>query len=169
MSGPFRWLAVLMCVALSSAAQAVEPDGQRVTIGERVTLAVPSDMTRDARSLGPRGDMLTVADGSDVMVVVVYRKVGNDRAPRPAEALEVHAAELETALGPASRRSGTRRVMGREAPSVHLAFTRGDVERDAWVVAFESLGRTIVVSALTVRGSPNEATMVTMLKGIRVQ
>lgn len=59
--------------------------------------------------------------------------------------------------------------MGREAPSVHLAFTRGDVERDAWVVAFESLGRTIVVSALAVRGSPNEAAIVTMLKGIRVQ
>lgn len=164
-----RLFAALVCLTLSISAHAVEPDGERVTIGERVTVAVPAGMTRDARSLGPRGDMLTLADGNDVMVVVVYRKVGNDRAPRPTDALEVHTAELEAALGAATRRPGTRRVMGREQPTLNLAFTRGGVERDAWVVAFESLGRTVVVSAVTVRGSPNEAIMTTMLKGIRVQ
>ncbi len=162
-------LAALTCMALSTSGHAVEPDGQRIAVGERVTLAVPADMTRDTRPLGPRGDMLTLADGNDVMVVVVYRKVGNERAPRPGDALEVHTAELEAALGTAARRPGTQRVMGREQPSIHLAFTRGEVERDAWVVAFESLGRTIVVSAVTVRGSPNEATMANMLKGMRVQ
>jgi len=142
--------------------------GLTVAIDDKVSVFVPTDMTREQRSLGARGDMLTLADGSDAMVLVVYRQGGADKAPSAAEALQVHAEELERALGPATRQPARRRVLGRDQDAVLLSLTRDTVPRDAWVVAFEARGRTIVVSAVLVRGSPNELAVASVLKGIRV-
>ncbi len=162
---------LLVAVDASRPLHAVETadSGLVVALDERVSVLVPADMTHEQRSLGARGDMLTLADGSDVMILVVYRKDGADKAPTPTEALEVHVDELERALGPATRQAAKRRVLGRDQAAVTLALTRDGVARDAWVVAFEAGGRTIVVSAVMVRGSPNETAMSSVLKGIRVQ
>jgi len=163
-------LLVLALSVLPSASHAVEPDpGALVAIDDQVSVLCPADMAREQRSLGTRGDMLTLSDGNDVLAVVVYRRDGADKPPPPAEALRVHVDELERALGPATRAPSKRRVLGRDQNALTLTLTREGVARDAWVVATESRGMTIVVSAVLIQGSPNEAAFASVLKGIKVQ
>lgn len=163
--------ALLLLVALADpSSAAVEPDSSVViAIDDHVSVPVPADMSREQRSLGVRGDMLTLADGNDVVVVVVYRRDGADKPPTSGEALRVHVEELDRTFGPATRLPSKRRVLGRDQSAMSLALSRDGVERDAWVVAFEARGMTIVVSSVMVRGSPNEAVLASVLKGIRVQ
>jgi hypothetical protein len=153
------------------------PLGPRVAISEGVSVAIPPGFSREVREVpesGGRADLLQLTDGSDVLVIVVYRRDATRPAPTATEALEVHTAELALALG-VTRGITTERlglsVFDKRQPTSRL-LTRtsatSPTARQAWVVAGEHVvptrskakqgdttHRTVVCSALTVLGSPN--------------
>jgi glycine/D-amino acid oxidase-like deaminating enzyme len=83
--------------------------------------------------------------------------------------LSAHADELGRALASATRSAGKRRLLGRDRAAVWFSQRGKEAERDAWVVAVEARGKTIVASAVVVAGSPNDAVMTAMLKGLEVK
>lgn len=135
-------LVVLLCAASARAAD--EGGAAEVVLDQRLRVPVPAGMTHEQRSLGPRGEMLTLAGNGDAMVITVYRKGVDDDVPSPGDALAAHADELARALGAPVRKAGKRRALGRSQPSVEL--TAGATS--GWVVAFDARGRTVVVSAV---------------------
>ena len=148
--------------------------GPRVAISEGVSVAIPPGFSREVQEIDGRADLLQLTDGSDVLVIVVYRKNADRPAPTAAEALDAHTSELAQALGQTraitterlglpifAKRQPTKRML--TAPSGGTATAR-----QAWVVAGEhatqtkskskssdAARRTVVCSALTVLGSPN--------------
>jgi len=139
----------------------------RVDIGGAVKVPVPLDMAREQRALGERVEMLTLADGGDVLTVVVYRAADGAGVPDVAEALAVHAEELARVLVGGEGRSVKRRLMGKERSAIAIVQAVGGVEREAWVVAAPAKGLTIVVTALGVKGAPTAAVMLAIADGIR--
>jgi len=155
--------------------------GPRVAISEGVSVAIPPGFSREVREVpesGGRADLLQLTDGSDVLVIVVYRQDAERPAPTAAEALEVHTAELALALGVtrgiSTERLGLSIFDKRQPTSRLLTGSSGSpaTARQAWVVAGEhavssqskarsreghAAHRTVVCSALTVIGSPNVA------------
>lgn len=163
-----RSLGVLVVLASGRALAATPGDGlAHIVLDAQISVPVPADMTREQRSLEGRAEMLTLADGADVMTVVVYHAGTVGGAPEVANALEVHAEEIERILGKAERRTTLRRLLGRERPAIAFATTLGGVEREAWVVAATAKGRTVVVTALAVKGGPTARAMLAIADGIR--
>lgn len=150
-------------------ARASDDDAASITLDERVRVRVPGDMTHELRSLGPRGDMLTIAGAHGVVVVVVYRGGVGDKVPSVVDALATHGDELVRTLGATTLKNGKRRALGRSQPSLELSGTHGGVSREGWITAFEARGRTVVVSAVWVVGSSDAATVATILDGISLR
>lgn len=167
-SGASSPLVVLAVLAWGDARAATPGDElAQVMLDVQVAVTVPADMAREQRSLGGRAEMLTLADGGDAMTVVVYHASAVGSAPDVASALAIHAEEIARVLGKAERRTTVRRLLGRERPAIAFATTFGGVEREAWVVAATAKGRTVVVTALAVKGGPTAAAMLAIADGIR--
>ncbi len=164
--------------------------GPRVAISEGVSVAIPPGFSREVREIpesGGRADLLQLTDGSDVLVIVVYRRDANRPAPTAAEALEVHTAELALGLG-VTRGITTERlglsVFDKRQPTTRLLTGSAGgtaTARQGWVVAGEhavtsqskarskdgdATHRTVVCSALTVLGSPNVALFEAVIAGV---
>ena len=139
----------------------------RVALGDRLRVPVPVDMSWEQRSLGPLADMLILTEGGDVMVVTAYRPGAAGRAPTPAEALQGHVEALAQVFGPGVRRPLKVRLLGRDQPALALVGTKAGVEREGWVVAAEAQGRTVVAVLAVAAGSPNRASMFSIMQGIR--
>lgn len=163
-------LLLVLVMTSPGGAKGPEPSDETVvTIGAGTSLRVPKGMTLEPRAFGARGDALTLIDGNEIMVITVYRRDGRERPPDPETALRAHAAELEEALRPASRRPVELTILGRERLAVEFDKPASDAGRRAWVVAFELRRRTVVASAMVVRGSPNESLMGRILDGLTVR
>ena len=140
-----------------------------IPLDAQVRIPVPAEMAHERRSLGARADLMTLSEGGDVLVVVVYRSSGQGAPPTAAEALETHAAELAQALGAGARATPqTQKLCGRERRGLRLEVEVGGRVRTGWVGAAEVKGRTIVASALWVAGSPNVALLERVAAGILV-
>lgn len=173
---------LVAALGLAHAAHAGEGKGERPAgpskapaplslepLDTQVRVPVPAGMTHERRSLGARADLMTLTDGGDVLVVVVYRASALGAPPTAAEALETHVAELASALGDGARRaSQVKRLCGRERRGVRLDAELAGVARTAWVGAAEVKGRTIVASAVWSSGSANEALLERVTSGILV-
>lgn len=159
---------------LASNARAGEPRGKGEVLGlvpldTQVRVPVPAAMTHERRSLGARADLMTLSDGADVLVVVVYRSSGQGAPPSAAEALEAHVAELAQSLGAGVRTMPqNQRLCGRERRGVRLEVEVGGRVRAGWIGAAELKGRTIVTSALWDAGSANVALLERVAAGILV-
>lgn len=167
-------LVATMVVLSSSPARA----NTRLVIADGISILMPRGfqhtVTRPEEGAGGV-TLFEVRDGPDALVVVIYRASPGKAAPGANQALELHADELATRLGTATR---VRRealgisLLGARRPTHHLHHVAH--ERLAWVVAADlgSEGRangralTVVCSALHLPGSPNAAAFMRMAESL---
>ncbi len=133
----------------------------RLAIAEGVSLVLPPGFQHELVRADERVTVFEVRDGSDTLVVVVYRAVKKTVPGAPAS-LSVHVEELVHALGGQTRVNHEPLglvLLGERRSTAHL-HTLDPQGRVGWVVAADAVKgddtrATIVCSALYLPGSPN--------------
>lgn len=156
-----EWFSVLVClfVAMTGLARA----NTRLVVADGVSLVLPPGFHHELTQIDGRATLFEVHDGSDTLVVVVYR-ADKGGVPGAAAALDVHLDEVTSRLNQRPRVTHEPlglSLLGERRPTARL-HTKGDRERLGWVVAADAFkGKTprvtVVCSALHLPGSPNAA------------
>lgn len=174
MTATFAWLAALVCpltaFAWSGGAEVelgVEAN-TRLVIGEGVSVNLPGGLVHRVLREEGKADLFEVRDGSDTMVIVVYRAAS---APQPEAARALHVEELVARLDGVELSDDPRGVSLLGAPRRTTRLSVGTPRpRRGWVVAAETGGkkaRTVVVAALFAPGSPNEALFAAVASSVK--
>ena len=151
------WLYVCLLLVVAGGARA----NSRVVIADGVSLVLPPGFHHEVSQIDDRATLFSLRDGSDTMVVVVYR-AQKGGAPGASAALDTHLDEVTTRLRQRPRithESLGLTLLGDRRPTARIHI-QGPHERLGWVVAADVVkGRraTVVCSAIHLPGSPNAA------------
>jgi hypothetical protein len=133
---------------------------------------LPPGFQHEVTRVDERATMFEVRDGSDSLVIVVYRGT-HGVVPGASTALATHVEELAEALGGRARVSHEPQgllLLGERRMTAHLQ-NKDPHERVGWVVAADALKgevarATVVCSSLHLAGSPNAAAFVRIAASI---
>jgi hypothetical protein len=144
------------------------------TLGKEpgVRVPIPEGFDAEGKRTNGRLETLTLTDGTDALVVTVYRATDTWRAPTATAALRAHAEELGKTLG-ADEHLASARVAGRDVPARSFEFKRSGAGWRAVVVALDAgdtIGRlTIVAVWVAVAGGPGERELASAVADIETK